>query len=75
MQTAGAPRPRVHMQGHDCGRFKEDTDRRVGDAARSHKRYMHYFERWKGHSDSHAKENITRWGLFLLFGRISSLSR
>ena len=34
--------------------------RRIDEAARNHKRYMHYFERFKQHSDSHTKEKAKR---------------
>ncbi len=44
------------IDGHTCGRWKEEMDRKAGEAARSHQRYMHYFERYKAHTDSHSKE-------------------
>jgi hypothetical protein len=35
---------------------------RMGEAARNHKRYMFYFERFKNHADSIKKERANRWG-------------
>jgi ariadne-1 len=35
-------------------------DRKIDNAARSHKRYMHYFERYKLHMDSYSKEGVKR---------------
>ncbi len=44
------------IEGHTCGRWKEEMDRKATSAAESHKRYIHYFERWKAHMDSYKKE-------------------
>uniref|UniRef100_A0A7S0R3F9 RBR-type E3 ubiquitin transferase n=1 Tax=Chlamydomonas leiostraca TaxID=1034604 RepID=A0A7S0R3F9_9CHLO len=48
------------IEGHTCGRYKDELDKKISEAARSHKRYMHYFERYKGHSDSHIREKGRR---------------
>ena len=45
---------------HSCGRFKDEMDTRVGEAARNHKRYMFYFQRYTQHHDSGAKEQAAR---------------
>ncbi|CAD7702037.1 unnamed protein product [Ostreobium quekettii] len=50
----------TRISGHECGRWKDDMDKKVDEASRNHKRYMHYFERWKGHMDSLAKEDELR---------------
>lgn len=34
----------------------------MGEAARNHKRYMHYFTLFKNHADSIKKEKANRWG-------------
>lgn len=49
-----------NINGHECGRWKEELDRKVDEAARNHKRYMHYFERFKTHADSYKKESLKR---------------
>lgn len=48
------------IEGHSCGRYKDEMDRKIDEAQRNHKRYMHYFERFKQHSDSHSKEKTKR---------------
>jgi ariadne-1 len=48
------------IKDHSCGRYKEEMDRVIDTAHRNHKRFMHYFERWKGHADSHKKEKADR---------------
>ncbi|KIY94297.1 putative E3 ubiquitin-protein ligase ARI1 [Monoraphidium neglectum] len=48
------------IEGHSCGRFKDEMDVRMGEAARNHKRYMFYFERFKNHADSIKKERANR---------------
>lgn len=37
---------------HECGRWKQDLDKNIDNAASHHKRYMHYFSRWNGHRES-----------------------
>lgn len=44
------------IEGHSCGRFKEEMDARISAAQRSHKRYMHYFQRYKEHHHSYSVE-------------------
>jgi ariadne-1 len=48
------------IANHSCGRFKDEMDVRMGEAARNHKRYMFYFERFKNHADSIKKEKANR---------------
>ncbi|GMH39326.1 hypothetical protein BSKO_07224 [Bryopsis sp. KO-2023] len=48
------------IYGHECGRWKDDMDKKIDEAQRYHKRYMFYFERWKGHKDSLQKEDEQR---------------
>ena len=31
---------------HSCGRYKEEADKRIGQAQRNNKRYQHYCLRW-----------------------------
>lgn len=55
------------IANHSCGRFKDEMDARMGEAARNHKRYMHYFTLFKNHADSIQKEKANRcvglwWG-------------
>ena len=33
---------------HSCGRYKEEADKRIGQAQRNNKRYQHYCLRWWG---------------------------
>ena len=49
------------IKDHSCGRYKDEMDKRIDEAQRNHKRYMHYFEHWKDHVASHAKEKADRW--------------
>eukprot|EP00878_Enallax_costatus_P004275 GHUV01004505.1.p1 GENE.GHUV01004505.1~~GHUV01004505.1.p1 ORF type:complete len:527 (+),score=139.84 GHUV01004505.1:269-1849(+) len=51
------------IDNHSCGRFKEESDAKVNEAQRNHKRYMHYFERYKQHLDSLNKEKSNRFKL------------
>lgn len=53
--------------GHECGRWKDDLDKKIDEAQRNHKRYMFYFERWKGHKDSLKKEDEQRWFNLLVY--------
>ena len=42
---------------HSCGRYKEEADKRIGEAQRSNKRYQHYCLRWWVHlTPSHLLE-------------------
>ena len=45
------------IANHECGRWKDDLDKSIGEAAASHKRYMHYFTRWNAHRDSLKKDS------------------
>ncbi len=40
------------IEGHSCGRFKEEKEKEAARAQRDLKRYIHYHSRWKGHMDS-----------------------
>lgn len=35
-------------------------DKKIDEAQRCHKRYMHYFERFKSHKDSFVREGVKR---------------
>ncbi|KAH8950911.1 hypothetical protein BDL97_10G110100 [Sphagnum fallax] len=52
----GAATGREHnwssIEGHSCGRFKEEKEKEAARAQRDLKRYIHYHSRWKGHMDS-----------------------
>ncbi|PNW70486.1 hypothetical protein CHLRE_17g721950v5 [Chlamydomonas reinhardtii] len=58
------------IEGHSCGRWKDELDRKIDNAARSHKRYMHYFERYKLHMDSYSKEGVKRSDLLKRIGEM-----
>eukprot|EP01018_Ginkgo_biloba_P032064 Gb_09093 [translate_table: standard] len=40
------------IEGHSCGRYKEDREKESEKAKRDLKRYIHYQSRWKAHIDS-----------------------
>lgn len=61
-QATGQAHTYGSIANHSCGRYKEEADKRINEAQRNHKRYMHYFERWKGHVDSLVKEATNRCG-------------
>eukprot|EP00775_Hariotina_reticulata_P013428 gene13428-13556_t len=50
----------TQIDNHSCGRYKEEADAKANEALRNHKRYMHYFERFKQHLDSLTKEKSNR---------------
>jgi hypothetical protein len=41
--------------------LQDEMDARMTEAARNHKRYMFYFERFKNHADSIQKEKANRY--------------
>lgn len=56
----GQPTGRAHtwerIDGHSCGRFKEDADSKISTAARNIKRFQHYQQRWEAHMASQRAE-------------------
>eukprot|EP00210_Caulerpa_lentillifera_P003053 g2915.t1 len=44
------------IANHQCGRWKEEMEKNIKTAAADHRRYMHYYTRWKQHMDSLSKE-------------------
>ncbi|GAQ81569.1 hypothetical protein KFL_000840120 [Klebsormidium nitens] len=48
------------IEGHSCGRYKEDKEREAKKAETDLKRYMHYHTRWKGHMESLRLEDKQR---------------
>ncbi|GIL45958.1 hypothetical protein Vafri_3067 [Volvox africanus] len=58
------------IEGHSCGRWKDEMDRKIDAAARNHQRYMHYFERYKLHMDSYNKEGVKRADLLKRIGEM-----
>jgi hypothetical protein len=60
-QGTGMQHTWTSIANHSCGRFKDELDARMSEAARNHKRYMFYFERFKNHADSIKKEKANRW--------------
>ncbi|CAN6459874.1 unnamed protein product [Victoria cruziana] len=52
----GAATRREHtwtsIEGHSCGRYKEDREKKAERAKRELDRYMHYHSRYKAHLDS-----------------------
>lgn len=59
-QGTGMQHTWTSIANHSCGRFKDELDARMSEAARNHKRYMFYFERFKNHADSIKKEKANR---------------
>lgn len=62
----GAATGREHnwtsIEGHSCGRYKEDREREAARAERDLERYMHYHSRWQAHTDSlklEAKQKVS----------------
>ncbi|CAL8462233.1 g1764 [Coccomyxa elongata] len=50
----------TEISGHSCGRYKDEADRRIDEAQRNVKRYMHYYTRWEAHMKSSKAEAETR---------------
>lgn len=48
------------IEGHSCGRYKEDREKESEKAKRDLKRYIHYQSRWKAHMDSLKLESKQR---------------
>jgi ariadne-1 len=55
-QGTGRGHSATSIEGHSCGRFREDAEAVAGSADFLHKRYMHFFQRWKGHQASVVRE-------------------
>ncbi len=49
-----------NIEGHQCGRYRDEFQAKADEALAKHKRYMHYFERYKNHADSFQKEKVDR---------------
>ncbi|KAL7236716.1 hypothetical protein ACSBR1_019924 [Camellia fascicularis] len=45
------------INGHSCGRYKEDREKKAERAKRDLYRYMHYHNRYKAHTDSFKLES------------------
>lgn len=58
--ATGSAHTWTKIEGHSCGRWKDELDKKIDEAQRNHKRYMHYFERFKSHKDSFARESAKR---------------
>lgn len=50
--ATGREHTATNIDGHTCGRYKEDEEEDIEKAQRDLKRYTHYYSRWKAHSDS-----------------------
>eukprot|EP00253_Pinus_taeda_P018669 PITA_18669 len=50
--ATGGRHTQTSIEGHSCGRYKEDEGKDIEKAARDLKRYTHYYSRWKAHKDS-----------------------
>lgn len=48
------------IEGHSCGRFKDDGNKNSRDTKRDLYRFMHYLSRYKAHKDSFEKESELR---------------
>eukprot|EP00250_Pteridium_aquilinum_P014885 c22261_g1_i1 orf=390-2255(+) len=62
----GAATGREHnwtsIEGHSCGRYKEDREKEAARAERDLKRYTHYHSRWQAHMESlklEAKQKVS----------------
>eukprot|EP00003_Mantamonas_plastica_P008910 TRINITY_DN1801_c0_g2_i3.p1 TRINITY_DN1801_c0_g2~~TRINITY_DN1801_c0_g2_i3.p1 ORF type:complete len:424 (+),score=139.68 TRINITY_DN1801_c0_g2_i3:63-1334(+) len=51
-QETGRAHSWESIEGHTCGKYKEDAENRESQGRESLKRYMHYFERYQGHMQS-----------------------
>ena len=45
------------ISGHSCGRYKAEREKKSERAKRDHYRYMHYYNRYRAHTDSFKKES------------------
>ncbi|KAG2705567.1 hypothetical protein I3760_05G061000 [Carya illinoinensis] len=45
------------ITGHSCGRFKAEREKKSERAKRDHDRYLHYFNRYRAHTDSFKQES------------------
>ncbi|KAK9817712.1 hypothetical protein WJX72_001099 [[Myrmecia] bisecta] len=63
----GAATGRAHdwhqIQGHSCGRYKDEMDKKIDEAARNVQRYMHYHTRWDAHMQSQKLEQAQSGGI------------
>jgi ariadne-1 len=50
--ATGSGHTLTNIDGHTCGRYKEDEEEDIEKAQRDLKRYTHYYSRWKAHNDS-----------------------
>jgi len=50
--ATGGRHTQTSIEGHSCGRYKEDEGKDIEKATRDLKRYTHYYSRWKAHKDS-----------------------
>ncbi|XP_010243295.1 PREDICTED: probable E3 ubiquitin-protein ligase ARI1 isoform X1 [Nelumbo nucifera] len=48
------------INGHSCGRYKDDNAKRVEHAKHDLHRYMHYYNRYKVHTDSFKLETMLK---------------
>ena len=55
-QETGSAHTWTSISGHTCGRYREEAEQREKSAAKQHKRYLHFFNRFKLHMDSANKE-------------------
>lgn len=54
-QTTGQSHTWEKIEGHSCGRYKEEKEKQAGTAATHLKRYLHYYERFKNNADTKNK--------------------
>ncbi|KAL4615643.1 putative E3 ubiquitin-protein ligase ARI2 [Castanea sativa] len=45
------------ISGHSCGRYKAEREKKSERAKRDHYRYMHYYNRYRAHTDSFKQES------------------
>lgn len=62
-QATGRDHTWERIEGHSCGRYKEDAERKIEEAQKELERWNHYHTRWKAHSDSQKAETKTAQAL------------
>lgn len=53
----------TNIEGHSCGRWKDEAEKRAAESDRQLRRYLHYYTRWRAHLASqkqevHSKEQV-----------------
>ncbi|KAL5731600.1 RBR-type E3 ubiquitin transferase [Ranunculus cassubicifolius] len=56
-EATGMAHSYASIDGHSCGRFKEEYEKKAKSAGKDLKRYIHYYGRYKAHLDSFKLES------------------